>query len=195
MRAHSNNAQEAAAAKHALDVGVIVDEGLRLVDQLLALCNFPITGKVDTLSLKKTFPQLYKTAPCKLIIPLQSSLTVSLPFDASHAAAHKPFSDSLPVFQGTCTVGRSSSVAHFLPADFDDQIVVMSSLQKPRKITVRGDDGKYYSFLCKPKDDLRKDARLMEFNAMIIKLLKKDSDARSRKLSACRIIPPIRVSR
>ncbi|BGO96796.1 Serine/threonine-protein kinase MEC1 [Rhodotorula toruloides] len=159
-------AKEAAAAKHASDVGAIVDEGLRLVDQLLVLCNFPINGKVDTLSLKKTFPQLYKTAPCKLIIPLQSSLTVSLPFDASQAAAHKPFPDSLPVFQ-----------------DFDDQIVVMSSLQKPRKITVRGDDGRFYSFLCKPKDDLRKDARLMEFNAMIIKLLKKDSDARSRKLN------------
>lgn len=60
----------------------------------------------------------------------------------------------------------------------------MSSLQKPRKVTVRGNDGKSYSFLCKPKDDLRKDARLMEFNAMIIKLLKKDSDARSRKLGA-----------
>lgn len=58
----------------------------------------------------------------------------------------------------------------------------MSSLQKPRKITVRGDNGQSYSFLCKPKDDLRKDARLMEFNSMIIKLLKKDSDARSRKL-------------
>lgn len=59
----------------------------------------------------------------------------------------------------------------------------MSSLQKPRKITVRGSDGQSYGFLCKPKDDLRKDARLMEFNSMIIKLLKKDSDARSRKLS------------
>ncbi|GEM06491.1 phosphatidylinositol 3-/4-kinase [Rhodotorula toruloides] len=153
-------AKEAAAAKHASDVGAIVDEGLRLVDQLLVLCNFPINGKVDTLSLKKTFPVLCKTAPCKLIIPLQSSLTVSQPFDASQAAAHKPF-----------------------PDNFDDQIVVMSSLQKPRKITVRGDDGKFYSFLCKPKDDLRKDARLMEFNAMIIKLLKKDSDARSRKLN------------
>jgi serine/threonine-protein kinase ATR len=68
-------------------------------------------------------------------------------------------------------------------AAFDDQILVMSSLQKPRKITVRDSHGRSYGFLCKPKDDLRKDARLMEFNSMIIKLLKKDSDARSRKLS------------
>lgn len=74
---------------------------------------------------------------------------------------------------------------------FEDQITIMSSLQKPRKITIRGSDGKSYSFLCKPKDDLRKDARLMEFNAMIIKLLKKDSEARSRKLSALVPIPTL----
>ncbi|GAA6005621.1 hypothetical protein JCM10207_005273 [Rhodosporidiobolus poonsookiae] len=148
------------------DVGPLVDEGLKLVDQLLNLCNFPITGKTDSLSLKKTFPNLYRTTPTKLIIPLQSSLTVTLPSDNSQSASHKPFPASLPVF-----------------SEFDDAITVMSSLQKPRKITVRGDDGRLYSFLCKPKDDLRKDARLMEFNSMIIKLLKKDSEARSRKLN------------
>ncbi|GAA5857265.1 hypothetical protein JCM8547_009406 [Rhodosporidiobolus lusitaniae] len=148
------------------NVSILVDEGLKLVDQLLNLCNHPINGKVDTLSMKKTFPGLYKTAPTSLIIPLQSSLTVSLPFDSSHVATHKPFPPNLPVFQ-----------------EFEDVVSVMSSLQKPRKITVRGDDGGSYGFLCKPKDDLRKDARLMEFNSMIIKLLKKDSDARSRKLN------------
>jgi phosphatidylinositol kinase/protein kinase (PI-3 family) len=58
----------------------------------------------------------------------------------------------------------------------------MASLQKPRKIVVLGDDGNPYSFLCKPKDDLRKDARLMEFNSIINKLLKKNSESRKRKL-------------
>ena len=58
----------------------------------------------------------------------------------------------------------------------------MTSLQKPRKITVVGSDGKRYSFLCKAKDDLRKDARLMEFNSIINKLLKKDSASRKRNL-------------
>lgn len=67
--------------------------------------------------------------------------------------------------------------------EFDDDVVVMSSLQKPRKISIIGSDGKLYSFLAKPKDDLRKDARLMQFNDMIIKLLKKDSESRSRHLS------------
>lgn len=58
----------------------------------------------------------------------------------------------------------------------------MNSMQKPRKITVRGTDGIRYPFLMKPKDDLRKDARLMEFNGIINKLLKKDADSSRRQL-------------
>lgn len=39
----------------------------------------------------------------------------------------------------------------------------MSSLQKPKKIVFLGNDGRQYPFLAKPKDDLRKDYRLMDF--------------------------------
>ena len=58
----------------------------------------------------------------------------------------------------------------------------MKSLAKPRKITIHGSDGQIYMFLGKPKDDLRKDARLMDFNSIINKLLKTNSDARRRQL-------------
>jgi serine/threonine-protein kinase ATR len=61
---------------------------------------------------------------------------------------------------------------------------IMNSMQKPRKITVRGSDGQRYPFLVKPKDDLRKDARLMEFNSIINKLLKKDAESSRRQLCA-----------
>ena len=58
----------------------------------------------------------------------------------------------------------------------------MRSLAKPRKITIRGSNGQIYMFLGKPKDDLRKDARLMDFNTIINKLLKANSDSRRRQL-------------
>lgn len=58
----------------------------------------------------------------------------------------------------------------------------MRSLAKPRKITIKGSDGQIYMFLGKPKDDLRKDARLMDFNAIINKLLKANSESRRRQL-------------
>jgi serine/threonine-protein kinase ATR len=58
----------------------------------------------------------------------------------------------------------------------------MRSLQKPRKITIKGSDGQNYMFLGKPKDDLRKDARMMDLNSIINKLLTKNSESRKRRL-------------
>jgi len=65
---------------------------------------------------------------------------------------------------------------------FADEIEVMRSLAKPRKITIQGSNGQIYMFLGKPKDDLRKDARLMDLNAIINKLLKGNSESRRRQL-------------
>lgn len=61
-------------------------------------------------------------------------------------------------------------------------MTVLPSLQRPKKIGIRGSDGKSYIFLCKPKDDLRRDSRVMEFNSLINKLLKKDVESRRRQL-------------
>lgn len=63
-----------------------------------------------------------------------------------------------------------------------DDVSVLHSLQRPRKISVRGSDGRVYGLQCKPKDDLRKDQRLMEFNAMINRSLKRDADSSKRRL-------------
>jgi serine/threonine-protein kinase ATR len=67
-------------------------------------------------------------------------------------------------------------------SEFFDEIDIMRSLARPRKISIRGTDGQTYTFLGKPKDDLRKDARLMEFNSIINKLLKANSESRKRQL-------------
>jgi serine/threonine-protein kinase ATR len=58
----------------------------------------------------------------------------------------------------------------------------MPSLQKPRKIGLEASNGEFFYFLCKPKDDLRKDARLMDFNAVVNKLLRANSESRRRQL-------------
>lgn len=65
---------------------------------------------------------------------------------------------------------------------FVDRIDVMRSMQRPKKLSLIGTDGKTYAFLCKTNDDLRKDARLMEFSHMINRFLRHDSDARQRAL-------------
>lgn len=63
-----------------------------------------------------------------------------------------------------------------------DEAQILNSLQKPRKIGIRGSDGKVYNILCKPKDDLRKDQRLMEFNNMINRFLKRDVESSKRRM-------------
>lgn len=64
-----------------------------------------------------------------------------------------------------------------------DDVTIMNSLQKPKKIELKASDGRGYSFLMKPKDDLRKDFRLMEFNGVIKQYLYSDVDARQRRLN------------
>lgn len=75
------------------------------------------------------------------------------------------------------SISMKLNCAGFLPL-----IHVMPSLQKPRKIGIAASDGEQYHFLCKPKDDLRKDARLMDFNSVVNKLLRANSESRRRQL-------------
>ncbi len=65
---------------------------------------------------------------------------------------------------------------------FGEEVEIMHSLAKPRKITIYGSNGQTYMFLGKPKDDLRKDARLMDFHSVINKLLRANSESRRRQL-------------
>ncbi|KAI8840920.1 hypothetical protein BC829DRAFT_16893 [Chytridium lagenaria] len=143
----------------------LVMDGQKLTDELLNLCNFQIKGKETLLNMSKDFPSLRLLAPSPMVLPIQSTLTVTLPTDNSTLTSHNPFETEAPTIK-----------------KFYDDIEVMNSLQKPRKIQVLGSNGRSYNFLLKPKDDLRKDARLMEFNALINRLLKKDAESRRRNL-------------
>ena len=49
-------------------------------------------------------------------------------------------------------------------------------------MTFIGSDGHKYSFLCKPKDDLRRDCRLGDFNNLLNKLFMRDPECRKRDL-------------
>lgn len=66
--------------------------------------------------------------------------------------------------------------------DIRDEIFVFASLQRPKRITLVGSDGKNYIMMMKAKDDLRKDFRLMEFNAVVKQYLRQDSESRQRRL-------------
>ncbi|ELU38352.1 phosphatidylinositol 3- and 4-kinase, putative [Rhizoctonia solani AG-1 IA] len=141
------------------EVRELIMQSRAMVKELLAMSERDIPENEYNLNMQKHFPALGRLAPSKLIMPLQDYLTVNLPV--------------------------SPSVVYQYFSGFNDEVDVMKSLQKPRKITAQSEDGHTYIFLCKPKDDLRKDARLMDFNSMINKLLKKNAESRRRQLRRC----------
>lgn len=49
------------------------------------------------------------------------------------------------------------TIQYFVP-----QLIVITSKQRPRKLTIHGSDGNDYAFLLKGHEDLRQDERVMQ---------------------------------
>ncbi|XP_047310870.1 serine/threonine-protein kinase ATR [Impatiens glandulifera] len=140
-----------------------------LVDHLIKLCFHPGQTKAKTINLLTEFSSLKRMMPLDIIMPIQQSLTANLPTYSAN------LTDSLK-----SNIFSATELPTIL--GITDEAEILSSLQKPKKIILLGSDGIERPFLCKPKDDLRKDARMMEFNAMINRLLTKGRESRRRKL-------------
>lgn len=149
------------------DLRTMVLQGQKLSEGLLQACEVHIESRATHVSLSKDLGFSHKLAPSQMVIPLEAAMTINMPViqDGNYIRGHKAF------VQDKVTI-----------ASFADDVLVLSSLQRPRKLTVRGSDGKMYGLLCKPKDDLRKDQRLMEFNGMINRALKRDAETSKRRL-------------
>ena len=150
-----------------MDLKNVIVQGQRLTDALLIACDAPVEQRVTHVSLSKDLGFSHKLAPSQLVVPIEANMLPNLPAgnDSKTIRLHNPFP------QDAVTINA-----------FMDDVLVLSSLQRPRKINVRGSDGRSYGLLCKPKDDLRKDQRLMEFNAMINRALQKDIESSKRRL-------------
>uniref|UniRef100_A0A3Q1CTD3 Serine/threonine-protein kinase ATR n=1 Tax=Amphiprion ocellaris TaxID=80972 RepID=A0A3Q1CTD3_AMPOC len=146
-----------------------IGDANRLTDKLLELCNKPVDGNSTTLSMSVHFKQLKRLVEestfSQILIPLQSVLIPTLPSTGGANSQHDAFPGHWAYLDG-----------------FEDSVEILASLQKPKKISLKGSDGRSYTMMCKPKDDLRKDCRLMEFNCLINKCLRKDAESRRREL-------------
>ncbi|XP_024312541.1 serine/threonine-protein kinase ATR [Brachypodium distachyon] len=151
------------------DNGALFVQFPSLIEHLIKLCFHPGQPKARAINISTEFSALKRMMPLGIILPVQQALTVTLPsYDSnmSDQSSFHPFSVS----------------EHPTIAGIADDAEILSSLQKPKKVVFLGSDGVPRPFLCKPKDDLRKDARMMEFNAMINRLLSKVPESRRRKL-------------
>ena len=164
-----DNAKKLATDAARTEMKHMMSQGQKVVEQLIGVCDGDLAEKkgVSTISLSRDLHFMHsRSAPCRLVIPIEATLKAVLPAGPdTNNKTHRAFP--------TETVTISA---------FLDEALVLNSLARPRKISIRGSDGRVYGILCKPKDDLRKDQRLLEFNSMISRILKRDAECSKRRL-------------
>ncbi|KAG2328392.1 hypothetical protein Bca52824_011120 [Brassica carinata] len=76
-------------------------------------------------------------------------------------------------------------------ASFSRQLLVITSKQRPRKLTIHGNDGEDYAFLLKGHEDLRQDERVMQLFGLVNTLLENSRKTAEKDLSIQRysVIP------
>ncbi|KAK1259623.1 Serine/threonine-protein kinase TOR [Acorus gramineus] len=76
-------------------------------------------------------------------------------------------------------------------ATFAPQLMVITSKQRPRKLTIHGSDGVDYAFLLKGHEDLRQDERVMQLFGLVNTLLENSRKTSEKDLSIQRysVIP------
>ncbi|XP_076632761.1 serine/threonine-protein kinase atr isoform X1 [Colletes latitarsis] len=141
----------------------------KLWERLIELSNKVIPdGVMNTTvnQLSRNLPRLLSNKEfSSIMMPTTKFRQLHLPSKGVSLENHNPF---------------SSTWVHIF--GIEETVVVMPSLQRPRRIALKGSDGRQYLFMCKPKDDLRRDFRLMEFNDIVNKYLQNDPESRQRRL-------------
>lgn len=117
------------------------------------------------LSLARDFKDIRQITNTKVVVPKLCYLTAVIP--GKCGGARRDVQQTLP------TVVR-----------INDRIQVMHSMVQPKKIEIECSDGRTCNFLCKPKDDLRRDNRVMEIISVMNRLFDRDPECRRRSLGA-----------
>ncbi|GAA5804442.1 hypothetical protein HPULCUR_009935 [Helicostylum pulchrum] len=150
-------------------LSLIIRQTRELVDALKLLADYRIETKsamnLDMRQIRTLF-KLSRLQDLRIYIPTEASLYPNLPeVNSKETANIQVFPKNLPYIKKIQPV-----------------FMVMRSLQKPKRITIEGSDGKQYKFLVKSEDELQKDARTMEFNYAINSFLKRDTKLRDHEL-------------
>lgn len=149
-----------------------------LVDVLINICNKQVPPDATLMPLKSISMKLkllLNKNDINVMIPAQKFRTISLPnvkhFDLETSSSSSCFASHNPF---------PLNLAYFF--DVEEEVQILTSLQRPKKLVFRGSDGLSYPFMCKPMDDLRLDSRIMEFCAVVNMYLQRDPSSCDRHL-------------
>lgn len=144
---------------------VLVNEFRKLIEKFVRLAKHPLEKPVSKISIASIVPdlkRLLESRKTEFVMPFQCNLQL---IRVCKQNTFKFPDKMVNIYK------------------IQDEADVMRSLQKPRKVTLIGDDGKKYAMLFKTNDDLRIDLRFMEFSSVLKEFLHKDPESRHRHLT------------
>ncbi|RZF41501.1 hypothetical protein LSTR_LSTR000215 [Laodelphax striatellus] len=140
----------------------------QLTGKLVELSGRTVDERTKVTSVKvllAALPKLFETPGfSEILMPAQKFQTLSLPRSADYNN-HNPFPQTPVYIRGV-----------------KDELQILVSLQRPKRIVFLGTDGLEYPMLLKSRDDLRIDSRMMEFNRILNMYLQRTPEARDRRL-------------
>ncbi|CAH1757738.1 9252_t:CDS:10 [Entrophospora sp. SA101] len=119
--------------------------------------------------------QIYHELFKKITNQVSNISTLELQYVSPKLLAAKDLELAVP---GTYKSGEPVlKIVSFMPT-----VNIISSKQRPRKLNLKGSDGKEYQFLLKGHEDLRQDERVMQLFGLVNTLLSLDSETFKRHL-------------
>ncbi|TID24911.1 60S ribosomal protein [Venturia nashicola] len=119
---------------------------------------------------------LYYQVFRKLVRQLPSLLTLELQYVSPKLKEVKNLDLAVP---GTYESGKPVVQISY----FDPMSTVFQSKQRPRKLSLKGSDGKDHTYLLKGHEDIRQDERVMQLFGLCNTLLENDNECRKRHLN------------
>lgn len=167
-----------------------------LTERLIELTNTEVdyNSSYQLSTLVKQLPRLLNDPEfSEIMLPFEKYMQAQFPMNKSTILNISSFGQAPKSITNSDGSERNNSPNSIIPNVFPytmvyirqigEEVVVIRSAAKPKKIVFECSNGVRYNVMVKPKDDLRKDFRLMEFNGLVKRYLHQDSEARHRGLT------------
>lgn len=143
----------------------LIASGLILLEAIMSVCN--ATHNYKHPKSGNLFKDLYK------------DLNFDYPRDSECCALALPIKYNMDLLYNLRNDVEKRVIFYM---KFHEKVKILFSLQQPKRVKVTGTNGSFYYLLFKPRDDLRKDNKVMEFSTVMNDLLAKNYETQTRNM-------------
>lgn len=143
----------------------LIASGLILLESIMSICNISNNYKHPKSG--------------NLMKDLYTDLNFNYPKDSECLALALPIKFNMDLLYN---LRNDVSKRVIFYHKFHEKVKILFSLQQPKRVKVTGTNGQPYYLLFKPRDDLRKDNKVMEFSTVMNELLLKTHETQTRNM-------------